>query len=383
MNSKFADYLDNVIYPRLDRSLIFPTLNPFLKGEIIYADCPSCGKRGKAWIKQDGHRLSCWSCNHSVHILAYVAGTEAPRGKEFLVALERLADLAGVPPPEQSLSPTIFKQLKIEARKADAFERILEICRSALNSPWEAEDAREYLEKRNFDIARHPLGWLETSRAFVEEFGADMLVDLGFARREGGETGAKIVYTWHKRIIGPLFDRHGRILGFWGRTLDERNNPPKYRWTTGAKVATVGALGLNDAALAFLILVEGSLDVFKARQHGVYNLAALAGTGASERWDALINDWKVSQAVLLFDNDEPGYKATVAAIESYLKNAKRLTLWVVPPWCMGDCKDPDEYMDKYGGEALLAMVKHNKMSVAEYYAKAVLNGYEWGRKTES
>lgn len=381
MNSKFAEYLDNVIYPRLDRALVFQSLNPKQKGEIINADCPSCKKRGKAYIKSDGHRLTCWSCNHSVHILAYLAGTESPRGKDFLVALERLADMAGVPPPEQSLPSSVFRQVKAEAAKQTAYERILEICRTALSSPWDAEDANEYLQKRNFNINQHPLGWLESSSALANEFGADFLVDLGFAVRD--EQDGHVFYPWRKRIVGPLLDRHGRILGFWGRSLDEKNNPPKYKWTTGTKVATCGAYGLNDANLSLLILVEGVLDVFKARQHGIYNLAAFAGTGASERWEALIREWKVTQAVLLFDNDEPGQKATVAALESYFKHAKRLTLWVVPPWCLGDCKDPDEYMDKYGGEALQALVRQRKMSAAEYYAKAVINGYGWGCQAKS
>lgn len=381
MNSKFSEYLDNVIYPRLDRSLVFPTLNPKQKGEIINADCPACGKRGKAYIKASGHRLTCWSCNHSVHILTYVAGTESPRGKDFLVALERLADLAGVPPPEQALPQAVFRQLKAEATKQNAYERILEICRANLASPWDAEEAYEYLQKRNFKVEMHPLGWLPSSRALVKEFGEDLLVDLGFAKRD--ELTNSVFYPWQNRIVGPLTDRHGRILGFWGRSLNEKSNPPKYKWTTGTKVATSGAYGLSDAALTLLILVEGVLDVFKARQHGIYNLAAFAGTGASERWEALISEWKVSQAVLLFDNDEPGEKATMAALESYFKHAKRLTLWVVPPWYLGDCKDPDEYMDKYGGEALLALVKARKMSAASYYAKAVIHGHGWGRKAES
>lgn len=378
MTSKLGEYLDNVIYPRLDRAIVFHSLNPVRKGEIINADCPKCGKRGKAWIKQSGHSLVCWSCDYSVRILAYVAGEGSPRGKEFLDALNKLADMAGVPSPEQALPSSTFKAIRAEAAKATAYERILEVCKSALDSPWEAEAAREYLERRKFNIADHPLGWLENSESFREECGDDLLLDCGFAKKDD-KTG-RIYFTWRNRIIGPFFDRHGRIIGFWGRSLDDQKNPPKYRWTAGASVATSGAYGLADARLDYLILVEGVLDVFKARQHGIFNLAAFGGTSAQNRWDGL-SKWHVGKAVLLFDNDEPGHKATLAAIESAFKLAKGLTLYAVPPSVMGECKDPDEYMDKWGGEALRLLVEKHAIPAAIYYAKAVFDGSKRQRNT--
>lgn len=374
MNSKLGDYLDNVIYPRLDRELVFQQLNPVRKGEIINADCPSCRKAGKAWIKSSGHQLVCWSCNYSIRILAYVAGTDAPRGKDFANALEKLAAMAGVPSPEQALPPAVFRQIRIESARASTFDQILTICREALDSPWDADDARNYLEKRNFNIGQHPLGWLESAKALSSVIKPDNLVDCGLAELD--EDTKAIRFKWRKRVIGPLVDRHGRILGFWGRSLDEENNPPKYRWTTGATVATSGAYGLGEANLNSVVLVEGVLDIFKARQHGIYNMAAFAGTGSQNRWEALHKIWKIREATLLFDNDEPGQKATMAALEGAFKNAKKMTLWVVPPWCLGECKDPDEYLDKFGGEALKALIAKNKVSASEFYAKAVLNG--WG-----
>lgn len=371
MISNLAEYLDNVIYPRLDRALVFKDLNPVLRGEILDCDCPQCGKR-KAYIRTDSYKLKCWSCNYSVRILAYVARTnESPKGKDFSDAIIKLADMAGVPPPEKILSPETLQAINAEANRSTTFEKILSICREELSSPWGADDARNFLEGRNFIIEKHPFGWLEPCPELAKSVTKDSLVECGIAgRREDGSH----YWAWRRRVIGPLTDRHGRILGFWGRTIDPEDNSPKYLWTKGATVAASAAYGLGEANLDSLTLVEGVLDVFKARQHGIFNLAAFAGTASQNRWQGLSQSWKVKECTLLFDNDKAGQKATIAAVESALKNARGLSLFVVPPEALGDSKDPDEYLDKHGGEALKKILATERMPATIYYAKAVLSG---------
>jgi DNA primase len=371
MISNLGEYLDNVIYPRLDRALVFKDLNPVLRGEILDCDCPSCGKR-KAYTTTSTYQLKCWSCNYCVRILAYVARTTAPlRGKDFLDAINKLADMAGVPSPETVLPPEAFKAIHAEANRASVFEKILSICRDELSSPWGADDARKFLENRNFQIEKHPFGWLEPCAELAKNLSKDSLVECGvMGRREDGST----YWSFRRRVIGPLTDRHGRIVGFWGRIIDKDTDSPKYLWTKGATVATSAAYGLGEANLDSLYLVEGVLDVFKARQHGIFNFAAFAGTAAQNRWKALAQDWKIRECTLLFDNDKAGQKATIAAVESAFKHARGITLYVVPPAVLGDCKDPDEYMDKYGGESLTRLIKAERLPATIYYAKAVLNG---------
>src|SRR3989304_701257 len=99
MMSNVGQFLEQEVYPRIDRARVFADLEPVAKGRKLVAKCPACGYR-EAYIYEDGFRLRCGrenACGYSVGLLQYISGSQSsPRGLEFIQAVRLASKMAGV-----------------------------------------------------------------------------------------------------------------------------------------------------------------------------------------------------------------------------------------------------------------------------------------------
>jgi DNA primase len=220
----------------------------------------------------------------------------------------------------------------------------------------DAAEARAYLEQRGFP----PEETLLLGLGFApkgDEFAATMrqlglkderLLDAGLlVKREDGTLRPRF---WG-RLLFPIHDLRGRVVGFGGRVLGE--GEPKYLNSPDSAVFHKGRLlyNLHQAKQAirqaeFAVVVEGYFDALRLVQVGVENAVAPLGTGLTPEQAALLRRF-TEQVVLLYDGDAPGLRATFRAADELLRAGLRVSVATVPPG-----HDPDTLARKGGGDAV-------------------------------
>ena len=234
--------------------------------------------------------------------------------------------------PEESGDQEIHRQRK----------RMLELNREAarwfyatLNGP-EGAKAAEYLEKRGitrktanrFGLGAAPEGWDKLLTAMrAKGFSQDELLSAGLVtagqrRREGG---TRSVYDkFRDRLIFPVIDIRGEVVGFSGRALNA-DQEPKYlnspETLVFSKRRLLFAMNLaKNTKRSNVILVEGNVDVVTLHQAGFDNAVATMGTALTTEQTRLISRY-TKEIVLCYDNDPAGKKATEKALD-LLKNSE-------------------------------------------------------------
>jgi DNA primase len=215
----------------------------------------------------------------------------------------------------------------------------------------EGRRARRYLEERGLDrgtlqvfqLGFAPSGW-ETLFRHLRERGyrQDELLTAGLITI--GERGPRDLF--HERIMFPISDLRGRVVGFGGRTLPNEGQPeaqPKYLNTAQTVLFDKGSLlyGLDKAKdyirrEGSAVIVEGYMDAIAAHQHGHTNVVASMGTALTERQVRLLKRF-AHDVILALDPDTAGQEATLRAIEYQEILGHDIRVAVLPPGL-----DPDE-----------------------------------------
>lgn len=178
----------------------------------------------------------------------------------------------------------------------------------------------------------------------------DYLTKQGFTKQEIAKAGLTNRYggdMFRGRLMVPLQDQQGRVVGFTARQLEADDNGPKYLNTPQTllydKSRHIYGLHLAKDGLrkqAFAVLVEGNLDVIASHQAGVTNVVATAGTALTEPHLKGISRF-TGDIRLAFDEDQAGLNATERAIPIASKVGVRLSMVTIPSG-----KDPDELIQK-------------------------------------
>ena len=289
-------------------------------GRNFKALCPfHAEKQPSFFVFPERQSWHCFgSCGSGGDIFAFVMKKD---NLEFGQALRLLAERAGV-----SL------ERKDEARDKER-ERLYQVNLAAasfyhellLRSP-AAEQARRYLEKRgisqqtisDFALGFSPDSW-ETLRQYMQGQGyqEQELLTLGLvvSRESGGSYD-----RFRNRLMFPVRDEQGRIIGFGARALDD--SLPKYLNSPQTILFDKGGClyGLDKAKSALkqydlAVIVEGYIDVIMAHQYGFANVVASLGTAITEKQMGLFGRW-TSNLALALDADAAGDEATMRGIQT-------------------------------------------------------------------
>ena len=285
-----------------------------------------------------------FSSNKGGDVFAFIMEVE---GVDFRQALELLATRAGIDISQYD-SNASKERAHLKRRLLDAHELATKYYQQSLIKN---DAALEYVfKKRKLNktiVQDFRIGYAPTNGEALVNF----LLKRGFSKQElaaGGLTNRFGGDLFRGRMMIPLMDASGRVIGFTGRDIFDAPNSPKYLNTSQTVLYDKGrhVFGLSQAKDAirkngYAVIVEGNLDVISSHQAGVKQVVATAGTAMTEaHLKALVRLSPVAK--LSFDADVAGLAATERAIPIAQRVGVDLTIVSLPE----GVKDPDELIQK-------------------------------------
>ncbi len=317
--------------------------------------CPFHGgqHRNFAVIPKKG-RFYCFVCKASGDVFSWYMKR---LGMDYPGAVREVARKLGIPIPESTgrQGPDPREPLfQAVAMAHDWFARQLG------ESP-EAEDARTYLAGRGFDletVGPFELGYAPRRGGFQEamtQLGLDpkILLEAGLlAQREDGT----IIPRFRGRLLFPIHDLRGRVVGFGGRLLGPGepkylNSPESPVFHKGGTLYNLHTARNHIRKEGSVILVEGYFDVLRLLVAGIEHVVAPLGTALTGEQAGLLKRF-APQAVLLLDSDMAGLKATFRAADELLRHEMRVRVATMPAG-----EDPDTLVQRGGAEALAPILR--------------------------
>lgn len=335
--------------------------------------CPFHSEKSPSFtVFPDSQSYYCFGCGAGGDVITFIKQIE---NLEYIEAVKLLAQRAGMTMPEDN---------RLEDKVARLKKRLYEINKVAARFFYDAlksdkgKIALDYLiNKRKFTPAtiNHfglgfaPDSWHDTvnflkSKGFTDE--EIIASGLGGKGKNGG-----LYDIYRKRVIFPIIDLRGNIIGFGGRVLDD--SKPKYLNT---KETPIYNKSRNLFALNFaknsksrqILLCEGYVDVIALHQAGFENAIACLGTALTDEQARLISSY-ADEVVTCYDSDDAGQKATFRTFEIFEKLGIKVKVLSIP-----DVKDPDEYIKKFGSARFKLLVEQSK-SVTDFILSKIENKY--------
>lgn len=311
----------------------------------------------------------CFGCGVGGNAFKFVMLKE---NVSFPEAVRRLAARAGVRMPAVAKQETgeMDRVRQAHALAAKFFQDILK------NHPV-AEEARRYLAARGisremqerFQLGYAPPHWDALINYLKEQgYAPDELVAWGLAVR-----GEKGVYDrFRNRIIFPIADVQGRVIGFGGRVLDDAlpkylNSPETVLFNKGNVLYGIHLAREGIRERGYAVLVEGYADVITAHRYGVTNAVAPLGTALTKQQGQLLLRYTMD-VVIAFDADAAGVAASIRGLDLLQEIGCRVRVVTVP-----EGKDPDEFLRREGIEAWEALVAR-AVPLLEYKLEKFLSG---------
>jgi DNA primase len=344
--------------------------------------CPFHEERSPSFSVEPVEKLYyCFGCQAAGDVFTFVQETE---GVDFGAALELLADRCGIELEREEENPKEAERRRRRERLLELLGRTTAYYERCLWESQEARAAREYLEGRGlgeeilreFHVGYSPSAWDRVLLASRRGgFSEQELYETGLAQRS--QENRRLYDRFRSRIMFPLTDVRGRVLGFGARAMRDEQKPKylntsdndvyhKGRHLYGAGLARIHATRAGEA-----ILCEGYTDVIALHQAGLRNTVGLMGTAlTAEQVRELA---RMSQTVLLaLDADSAGQEAMLKAAGLAAKLKLELRVVMLPAGT-----DPAELVQREGAEAMSAAVEQ-AVPFVRFRVERVLAGGDHG-----
>ncbi len=375
---EFQDFIDEVIQKNDIVDLISEYAKLKRVGNRYAALCPlhNDKKSPSLSISPGKQVFHCFGCGAGGNVIHFIMGAEH---LDFMDAVKLLADRAGVSVPEFSKNggktkENIDKKQLIYKINADAARYFY----SNLASE-KGKCALEYLQKRGiknstikmFGLGYAPEGWTSLIDYLKEKgYKEHDIYEAGLAKMRDNGTYYDSFYDG--RVMFPIINVQGNIIGFGGRIMTEKSNAGKYlnspETLVFKKKENLFGLNLAKNNSGSLLLMEGYMDVISLHQAGITNAVASLGTAFTDEQARLVKRYG-GKAILCYDSDEAGKKATLRAGEILTNNDIRTKVLTVT-----DGKDPDEFVRTKGGDMFSVLIEGAK-PIIEYRIDEIKNDY--------
>nr|WP_295762899.1 DNA primase [uncultured Intestinibacter sp.] len=320
-------------------------------------------KTGSFMVSKSKQIYKCFGCNAGGDVISFVMRYE---NVDFMDAVKILARRCGI-----TLERNISEEEKQKIQEINKFREIhTEAARFYFaNLLGTKNPGYEYLKKRGLSdkiIKKFGLGYSLNSWNSLMNYllakGYDKtdLVKCGLVTHKT-ETN-KYFDRFRNRVMFPIFNYNGKVIGFGGRVLDD--SLPKYLNSPETLVFNkrLNLYGLNISKKSIkddtLILVEGYMDLISLYQNNIENVVATLGTALTIEQARLIRKF-AKNVIISYDSDQAGQNATLRAIDILLQADIKVKILNLK-----DCKDPDDFIKKYGFEGY-----KKAMEDSDYYIK--------------
>ena len=338
--------------------------------------CPFHDEHTPSFSVNAEHRLyHCFGCGASGDAIRFVQETEA---LDFVAAVELLADRYGVELKREEEDPQAEARRRRRERLLRLVERTAAYYERYLWESAEASRARSYLAERGlgeevlraFRIGYAPSAWDHVSlRAQRDGFRPEELAGAGLAQR--GRQGG-LYDRFRGRIMFPLADARGRVLGFGARSLSDEQRP-KYINTAenelyhkGRQLFGIDRARATAAKKGRIVAVEGYTDVLALHQGGITESVAIMGTAITQEQLAELSR-AAGSVYLALDADGAGQEAMLRAGRG--ARERKLELRVIG---MPDGSDPADLIGRDGAEAFDELLSR-AVTVPEFEVRRVLD----------
>ncbi|MBO6052681.1 MAG: DNA primase [Clostridia bacterium] len=322
-------------------------------GANLFGLCPFHSEKTPSFsVSPDKQIYHCFGCGKGGGVINFIMEIE---NLEFRDAVAFLARRANMPMPEEAGGEESSRRGRLLELNRDAarffYDRLI--------SP-DGRAAQEYVAKRgisgamvrNFGLGFAPNEWNALTDAMRRKGYTDRdLFDAGLMKK--GKNGGGYD-TFRNRLMFPVIDVRGSVIGFSGRILDD--GEPKYLNSPETAVFSKSRnlFGLNLAKKTkrgYVILVEGNIDVVSLHQAGFDCAVASLGTSLTPEQARLLSRY-TKEVILCYDSDAAGKKAAQRAIGILEKLDMKVRVLQVT-----GAKDPDEFIRKNGEDAFANLIE--------------------------
>lgn len=323
------------------------------KGQNYWGCCPFHNEKTPSFsVNEEKGFYHCFGCGEHGDIISF---TMKHNNMDFKSAIAELANMAGLKMPDyKPRDPNVVKR---EDALFDICERAAQTYAEKLFTP-DAAHALEYVRRRGFtdeEIKKYRIGYAPKNNIIANKFAeSKFLIPSGLCRR--GDYG---LYDFFRdKLMFPIFNAHGKIVAFSGRSLD--GSEPKYINTTDTDIfhKRQTVFGFNFAREAIhranrSIVVEGQIDAIKMQVNGFPETVAPLGTALTEDHIALL--CKSNRNITFcFDGDAAGQKAAARAcniVMPFIRDTSDVRFAFV-----SGGKDPDEILKTAGADAMRKII---------------------------
>lgn len=364
-------FIDELIARNPIEDVVGHYVNLKRSGANLFGLCPFHGEKTASFsVAPDKGIYYCFGCHKGGGVINFMMEIE---GLTYPDAVRSLAKRAGMQVPEDEQYQSRYhhqERLWALSREAARFFN------SQLYQPV-GERGLAYAQRRGmpkstltkFGIGFAPDAWTALTDAMRRKGYTDQeLIDAGLVSQKGD----RIYDRFRNRLMFPIIDVRGNVIGFGGRVMDD--STPKYLNSPETvifnKRKNLFALNLaKKTKLPYLILVEGYMDAVALHQYGFDCAVASLGTSLTEDHAALLTRY-TEQVMLIYDGDEAGQRATRRAIPMLEKAGLRVKVLR-----MKGAKDPDEFLKKFGADQFKLLLEEASNRV-EYQLNAIAAKYD-------
>lgn len=358
-----------------DKTDILDLVSEYVKlekrGRNYIGLCPFHDEKTPSFtVSEDKQICHCFGCKKGGNVFQF---TQEIKDISFVEAVKELGDRVNVAVDiEATQSNSNVQIASDDLQMIEMHELIQEFYYYALTKTVEGEQALTYLQERGFTdalIKERGIGFAPDSSHFCHDFLQKKGYDIELAYEAGllsrNEENFSYYDRFRNRIMFPLKNAQGRIVGYSGRTYTGQeakylNSPETPIFQKRKLLYNLDKARKSIRKLDEIVLLEGFMDVIKSDTAGLKNVVATMGTQLSDEHITFIRKL-TSNITLMFDGDFAGSEATLKTGQNLLQQGLNVFVIQLPSGM-----DPDEYIGKYGNDAFTAFVKNDKKSFAHY-----------------
>ena len=368
-------FIDELIARNPIEDVVGQYVNLRRSGANMFGLCPFHGEKTASFsVAPDKGMYYCFGCHKGGGVVNFMMEVE---GLSYPDAVRNLADRVGLPVPDDEQYESQYKK---QERLWAANKEAARFFHSQLNAPI-GRAALEYALGRgmpkatliNFGIGYAPDSWdslvkhLRSKGYTEEELRESGLVTIS-------QKNGNLFDRFRDRLMFPIIDVRGNVIGFGGRIMKKDDNAAKYLNSPETlifnKRKNLFALNLaKKSKLGYLILVEGYMDAIALHQYGFDCAVASLGTALTSDGAALLSKY-TDEVVLIYDGDAAGQNATQRAIPILEKAGLKVRVLQ-----MQGAKDPDEYLKKFGADKFKLLLEGSANRI-EYQLNAIRKKFD-------
>jgi DNA primase len=383
----------NTIQQILSRIDILEVVGGFVRlkrrGANYLGLCPFHNEKTPSFTVSPSKEIfKCFGCGKSGNTISFLMEHEK---LSYVEALKWLANKYNIEVEETEASP----EQKIQQQTSESLFIINQFAQQFFSKIlFETEEGKDigltYLKERGFTediIKKFGLGYAPDSKdrfakeAVTKQFNPELLQKSGLVVNRNEQ----LADNYRDRIIFPVHNNSGKVIGFGARQIKKNDKSPKYINTPENELyikskilyGTYFARHAIDKADECL-LVEGYTDVVSLNQAGIENVVASGGTSLTQDQLRLIKKY-TKNLTIIYDGDPAGVKAALRGLDMALEESLNVKLVLIP-----DKEDPDSYVQKIGANQFKNFILHNKKDFILFQLEVSLKdaGADSNKKSE-